>query len=113
VRLFSLWAGVLGPPVVFLSDLGISYGVANWACSSGQKWVLDVVTLAALGLIIVAAVGSRRRLREAQGADTQGGHAEDRRRFMAAAGLLSCLFFAVAVLSFALPRLVLHPCAQY
>jgi hypothetical protein len=105
-----LWAGILGPPVVFLVDLTLSYALAYWACSSGHRVVLDLVTLCALAIVFLCGWNAWRLLEGSPGADPQGGHRGDRTRFMAQVGLLTSALFTLAVLAFAVPRLVIGPC---
>ncbi len=95
----ALWAGVLGPPVVFLADLLVSYGMAYWACSSGRRWALDLVSLASVALVVLCGLTAW-RLREGS----------DRTRFMGTVGLLSSALFLLATLGFLVPRLVIGPC---
>ena len=105
-----LWAGVLGPPIVFLTDLLVSYGVAYWACSSGRRWALDLVTLVAVALVVVCGVTAWRLLEGSGPADPQGAWPADRTRFMGTVGLASSLLFLLATLGFIVPRLVIGPC---
>ncbi len=106
----ALWAGVLGPPLVFLADLLVSYGVAYWACSSEKRWALDLVTLASVALVVLCGLTAW-RLRVGSGpADSQGACPADRTRFLAMVGLASSALFLLGTLGFLVPRLVIGPC---
>ncbi len=105
-----LWAGVLGPPIVFLTDLLVSYSMAYWACSSGKRWALDLVTLAAVALVLLCGVTAWRLSVATRRADPGAAHPADRTRFLAVVGLLSSALFLFATLAFTVPRLVIGPC---
>jgi hypothetical protein len=105
-----LWAGVLVPPLVFLTNLLVSYAMAYWACSTGKRWALDVVTLVALAIVLYCGFTAWRLLGASAGGDVEGAHADDRNRFLALVGLLVSALFTVATLAFLVPRLVIGPC---
>ncbi len=105
-----LWAGVLGPPIVFLTDLLVSYAMAYWACSSGRRWALDLVTLASVARVVLCGLTAWRLWAGAGAADPQGAFPADRTRFMGMVGLLSSALFLLATLGLLVPRLVIGPC---
>ncbi len=105
-----LWAGVLGPPVVFLVDLLVSYSMAYWACSSGRRWALDLVTLVAAALVVLCGLTAWRLVGGSGPADPQGAWPADRTRFLGLVGLASSALFLLATLAFTVPRLVIGPC---
>ncbi len=104
-----MWAGLLVPPVVFLTDLLVSYSLAYWACSTGKRWVLDLVTLASL-VLIAGCGGIAGRVFEASRRGGVAAGTGDAARFLGLVGLLSSLLFAIACLAFAVPRIVVGPC---
>jgi hypothetical protein len=103
------WIAVLGPPLVWFADLTIGYPLVYLACESGAMWPLYALT--AIDLLLVAALGwlARRCLREAHLPRGEGRPA-DSRLFLARMGLLSSALFFLAIVAFAIPRLMLRPC---
>lgn len=108
--LLALWTGLLAGPFAFLLDLEISLTLVPWVCHTGRRWVLLLVTaLALLGALGGAAV-ARWCLGRLGDAGTSGDRIADRSRFMAVAGVVLSLAFAVLIVGMAIPRLVLGVC---
>jgi len=105
-----LWIGVLGGPVVWALDLQVSYWLVYRACHTSNMTPLYTETIVALGLCAVPFVIAWRMFKRFPHAHPNGGHADDRTRFLAIVGMgLSVLSF-VALVAAAIPRLVLAPC---
>src|SRR3954447_1491349 len=114
-RLAARWAGVLAGPLVWATLLETNYSLSYVACEQRHKWMLHLATVAAVGLIALAAFSSWRA------APPLGHHelpsidpdetALYRARFMAMGGLALCAFFIVVVLATEIPALVLNPCS--
>jgi hypothetical protein len=108
--LLLLWTGVLGGPVVWAGDLQVAYWLVYHACHTNSMAPLYVETVLAIALSLLPFGIAWRMFLHFPGADRNGGHAVDRARFLAIAGMgLSALFF-VALVAAAIPRLVLMPC---
>jgi hypothetical protein len=110
----QLWIGVLGSAIVWAIQLQTSYAMVPWACSSGHRWMLPVVSFA---FLVVAAVpglialsiwrktsSPRRSERESR---FQG-----RRRFMAMLGMMDSAVFFLLILAQGLPVFFIHPCLE-
>jgi hypothetical protein len=104
------WTGVLLPPTVFLTHLTCSYALSYWSCLTGRSWALQLTTPVALALVALSALAARGSAPVPSDADA--GH-RVAGAFLSQLGLWSSGLFALATLAGALPRLLLHPCAQY
>lgn len=106
-----LWTGVLAGPVAWACDLGVSYSLVKWTCSTQRELLLLLISPAALGAAAGGAVVSWLALRHtpAQSA-ANGGNPVERARFMAILGLAMNALFALAILAGAIPRWVLDAC---
>ncbi len=106
-----LWFAVLAGPLAFaLAELA-SYSLAPTACWLGHPLVLYIVPLAPLLVVLAgAALAWRRRHREPPGSTETGDAGDSRSRFMALAGFWLCLGFALAIVAFTLPPLLLRVC---
>jgi hypothetical protein len=115
-----LWAGILVPPLAFLTALEAAYLLVPWACRHGREWTVYLGLLPGLAMLAVAAAGALRARREAgdgagaevfgQGGDVALDPGPSRIRFMATIGLLGCAFFTFLTLALAIPIIGLHPC---
>jgi hypothetical protein len=110
--IFSLWAGLLLPPVAWALQQSTLYTMVPWACQTGHFFALHAVSVAA---IIVAGLGSfvswrnwERAGREQSDDDRAG--ALPRTRFMSVLGLVAGGFFALVIFAQWLASFVLHPC---
>jgi hypothetical protein len=109
-----LWFAVLAGPLAFaLAELA-SYSLAPTACWLGHPLVLYLVPLFPLLVVLAGAALARRRWHRAPGepaGSTETGEPGDSRaRFMALAGFWLCLGFALAIVAFTLPPLLLKVC---
>jgi hypothetical protein len=108
-----LWMAVLAGPLAWVLAEQVSYMTAATACWLGRPLLLYLVALGALGIAGTgAALGWRRWrcLRGPEGSSEKGEPRDSRRRFMAIAGFWMCLGFALAILAFAVPPLLLRVC---
>ena len=108
-----LWTGVLLAPVVWATQMEINYLLVPYACMTGHRVALYLVTLAAL---ILAAAGGFIAWRNWQEAGREwpddAGDARTRSRFMAVLGLLTSSMFFLVILAQGIPDFILHPCQQ-
>lgn len=106
-----LWMAVLAGPLAWALAEQVSYMTAATACWLGRPLLLYLAVLGALGIAgIGAAIGWSRWQRQAEGSSEKGDARDTRRRFMAMAGFWMGLGFALAILAFAVPPLLLRVC---
>jgi hypothetical protein len=106
-----LWMAVLAGPLAWVLAEQVSYMTAATACWLGRPLLLYLVTLGTLGIAGAgAATGWNRWQAQAEGSSEKGDARDTRRRFMAMAGFWMCLGFALAILAFAVPPLLLRVC---
>jgi hypothetical protein len=116
----ALWAGVVLPPLAFLTAMEAAYVLVPWACQKGRHAVVWAGLAPGLVMLAIggwAAFRVRRRLGHGLGREFTGAGGSlaidpvpSRVRFMAAVGVLSTLLFLVLILSLAVPIAVLRPC---
>ncbi len=108
-----LWFGVLGGPAGWSIQTLIGSELDEMACSPGAAapGVVEPVVLAVsavcFAITILAGVMSWRCLRAASGRDETNGR---RASWMARAGVLTSLFFVIAIFQGFLPSLFLSSC---
>jgi hypothetical protein len=110
----SLWAGVIGAPLIWAADLQVRYALVPWACRTGHHGVLHVLSAIFLLAAAVATLLCWREWR-ASGADVPAsaeGGVNARTRFLAAVGLMTGALFSVVIVAEALPNFFIDPCVQ-
>jgi hypothetical protein len=110
----AMWIGVLGSAVVWAIQLQTSYAMVPWACSSGHRWMLPVVSLAFLVAAAVPGAIAWKLWRKASASnaterETAGA---GRRRFMAMLGMMNSAVFFLLILAQGLPVFFIHPCLE-
>jgi hypothetical protein len=112
-RLSPLWYSILIGPVIWAVDFAISYALVPHACSTGHDFLLHLSGILSVIIALSGAAVALRSLAEIPtGASMQGGAARDRARFMAMAGLVLSVTFALLIIAQEIPRFMLHPCDQ-
>jgi hypothetical protein len=108
---WSLWPGVLLPPLVFLGELSLTYAYVPRACDAQRTSVLHWILAVALAIVLVAGVRAWGEY-TALGAQLPGDHGtpDERARFVALLGVLSSAFFAVGVVAQGIAQWLLSPC---
>jgi hypothetical protein len=114
--LATLWAGLLGGPLVFLVLLQANYVLSYVSCETRQTWFLHALTLA--GAAAVAFIGYRcwsvsiggRRLEWPDADPRSRRTAESRAVWMAYAGAATSAWFVIVIVSMDIPVLVLRTC---
>ncbi len=109
--LAALWFGVLAPPLFYLLDEALSYGLGYAACGSGRRGAFLLTTLICAVVVAVAFVLSAmqyRALPDEVGPD--GARAIDRNHFLAILGLGSSAGFLLFILADFVPKLMLGIC---
>jgi hypothetical protein len=106
-----LWIGILAGPAAWACDLGVSYALVKWTCSSQRDLLIRLISPASLAVVAGGAVVSWLALRRtAADLPTDSGDPRARARFMAILGLSSNALFAVTIVAGAIPRWVLDAC---
>lgn len=108
-----LWAPWLIGAVAWAAHQNVSYWLSSWLCAQDARWLIHLITAAALAL---AGSGALLAWRSCRGAGTTPPRAEPDRaagriRFMALGGLVVCAVSVVGIVLEWLPNLVLDPCA--
>lgn len=101
-----LFYGMLGPPLLTLLNLEVSYALTPVACRAGTALAMNVSTAILLALVIVAGVGAAMRLRRNWIEDT----VLSRPGFMAMLGMLESTLFSVVIIAQWLPQAFLSAC---
>lgn len=109
--ILALWFGVLGPPVIWLARLTISYILVPYACWGGSTWMLHAVSFATLALTAFAGWVAWRSWRQAGATRHAAGAGPiPRSRFLAMVGLLSAGFFLAVIAAEGLLNFLIDPC---
>jgi hypothetical protein len=109
--IFLVWAGVLAGPIGWAIELGASYAIVQWTCGTQHTFVLRLIELGSLAIVAMGAIAAWRALNAAPaGAPLDGGHPDERGRFMAVLGLAACAFFALVIVALAVPPWFLNAC---
>jgi hypothetical protein len=110
----SLWAGVIGAPLVWGLDLQVRYALVPWACRGGHLTTVNLLSFAFLALTVLAVTLCWREWRRV-GVDVPDGSeggAVARTQFLAGLGILVSGFFSLVILCQALPGFFLNPCIE-
>jgi hypothetical protein len=111
---FQLWIGVLGSALIWAIQLQTSYAMVPWACSSGHRWMLPVVSV--VFLVASAAPGliafSIWRKTSVAGRTERESRGDGRRRFMAMLGMMDSAIFFLLILAQGVPVFFIHPCLE-
>jgi hypothetical protein len=109
--IFAQWVGVFAAPLAWASQQLALYVMVPWACQTGHRAALVVVTVAALAVAALGALVARRnRARAGRGEPGDEGGARGRSRFLAVAGLVASAFFILVIVAQGLATLIVHPC---
>jgi hypothetical protein len=103
-----IWLAIFGPAVAWILAQQLGFLLASWICRTGDRWVLYLITAAALLVAAAGALAAWESWKRLEGA--HGDSSLVRRRFMAAFALLLSAFFFLATLALAIPELVHRPC---
>src|SRR4051794_28795062 len=94
----ALWTGILTGPIVWGTDLTVSYALAKWTCTTQRESVLHAVLAASVVAVAVGAWVSFMALRHSTGDEpTDGPDPRQRARFMAILGLTVSALFALQI----------------
>lgn len=95
-----LFYGMLGPPLLTLFNLELSYALTPVACRAGSRMAMNLSTAIILALVIVAGIGAAMRLRRNWIEDT----VLSRPGFMAMLGILESTLFTAVIVAQWLPH---------
>jgi hypothetical protein len=101
-----LFYGILGPPLLTLLNLELSYALAPVACKMGSTAAMHISTAIILALVIVAGIGAAMRLRRNWIENT----VLSRPGFMAMLGILESTLFTAVIIAQWLPDAFLSAC---
>lgn len=106
-----LWLGLLGGPVAWLVQLGVSYPLVPLSCATEWGAIFHLVTLVtALASVGAGSVAWQSwQLLRAEGEQREGAR-PGRQEFMALAGVLTAALFLATIVAQWLPVLFLSPC---
>jgi hypothetical protein len=109
-----LWAGLLGPPVLWLALLQTNYVLAYAACGARETWFLYAAIAATLVLGALAGLAAWRmgppEHGEARSAPWDPNTREIRARWMSASALAITAWFLIVMVAMAVPVLILQTC---
>lgn len=103
----TLWVVVLGLPLVFLTDVQVSYSLMEFVCTRGQTWPLYLSSVVAIALMIAGGVVGRESLRQRARHDRSTSTSP---AFLALGGVAFCGLFLVAELSLVVVKIFLVRC---
>jgi TRAP-type C4-dicarboxylate transport system permease small subunit len=107
----GLWLGMLGPPMLTLTHLQVTYALVPKICPTGNTTLLHIVSLCFLVIVIALGLPSWRCLRrQAPEAGSEDPLTPERVHFMAQLGLLTVALFALLIIAQAIPPFIVNPC---
>jgi hypothetical protein len=109
----SLWAGVLGAPLVWLLKFQVMYAIVPWACPVPHRMIyIHLLSLLVVGLSAAAGFLSWREWVRAGRLWPSGRGASPvmRTRFLAALGMMNSATFLLLSLWQGIAALMLNPC---
>ena len=96
----TTWLGLVVSPLLFLTNMQISFMLVPWVCGNGHQWVIHLVHAATLTLIVFCSVAARSGMRDS----SQGQH------FVAVLSFSMTAFVGVALLAHWIPNFLLGAC---
>jgi hypothetical protein len=94
------WLGLLGAPLLFLSNMQVNLMLTPWVCGNGNFWLIHLAHAATLALIALMSIPAWASTRSR----SAGQH------FVALLSISMSAFSAVALLAHWLPNFFLGPC---
>ena len=110
---FSLWIGVLLPPIAWAVQMQTNYTLASFECHGGSR--TPVFLIAAVALLVTLATGTVavfnfQRVR-ALWNDNESGIGS-RQAFLAALGVLTSGMFSLVIIAQGVATMMIHPCLR-
>jgi hypothetical protein len=110
---WSLWVGVLVPPLAMLIQLQVNYSLVYWACGTTHTWGLHLVSLLTLALTVACGLLALRNWRLAGGeTDDEGAGVIPRSRFMALVGIMESALITLVLIAQWIPIFVYGACQR-
>lgn len=109
-RDWQIWLAILAGPFAWAGQLQVNYALAPTACEMGSRGPLHLVSLVALLVAAGGALLAHRWRRRLAPGSTEQGETGSRARFMALAGTVLSLFFALLVIAAEVPNWMIPPC---
>jgi hypothetical protein len=107
LRDFGLWIGILGPPLLWLTQFETIYVLVNPACAHGRSLVILVTSLGfGVAMIGCGLIGWKNRA----GAAESPPRIKKTRAFMALLSILSMSMFLLVLLAQAIAAAMVPPC---
>jgi hypothetical protein len=96
----SLWAGVIGAPLLWLAQLTIAYALVPWVCHTRRFFTLHLVTVLSIVAIAAGALVCWRDWQRAggQAPDSTDGGRVGAARLTAPVGLGQCVLLIILLL---------------
>ena len=110
----SLFASVLGVPVLWLVHLQLTYMLVPWVCVNKKHLVLHIETIICLALMLIAALLCLRDWRRAS-IEWPSGEQEGREArltFIPVLGMMVSGIFFLTILAQWIPSFFIDPCHQ-
>jgi hypothetical protein len=107
---FALWLGILGPPLIWLSQFEIKYALAGAGHPNQHTGPLIATSVVAAALVLMLAMMATRERRAAAASplDIASGGV-GRNRFMATLGLMSATLFLLLIVAQAVADFFIPP----
>ena len=110
----ELWLGLLLGPIAALSQLEANYALVLYACSSGQKWPLHLVSVLAVTVTLVGFLFAfRHRQFVRKRWDDEGPGVVPRSSFMVLLGILISVMMFLVIVAQWLGVFVYGPCHRW
>lgn len=107
----GLWWSLIAGFAAWAFDLGFSYVLEQHSCSTGQHYVMHVISIACLAIALTGFGTGWVEFRSFPGTTSEeGGSHFDRAHFQALLGMAFSLAFALVVIAGAVPRWIVGPC---
>lgn len=108
----SLWAGVLGIPVLWLIQLQTIYALVIWVCPTGRYWVLHALSSFFLIVTIVLGVLSWREWRDSgRGSpDTTEWGVAARNRLLGVIGMCNSVLYGLLIIAAGIATFFIDAC---
>jgi hypothetical protein len=105
------WVGLFLAPAAFFAHLQVNYVLVPWACTTGLRIWIHIVSLTALVLALAGALaGWRVHERAESDAPNDNAGAVPRMRFLGVVGLCASAIFALLLAAQLVAGIIISPC---
>lgn len=110
----ELWLGLLLGPIAALSQLEANYALVLYACSSGQKWTLHLVSILAVLITLLGLGLAHRNWRKVgRHVNHEGAGVVPRSSFMALLGILMSILMLLVIVAQWIAVFIYGPCHRW